>query len=67
MLFRSETNDIIARVAASQVQSTVTELVRENVRRLTDGETAQKVHPEAVLAAQRAFDLLERGLGDYGV
>lgn len=61
----SESNDIAARAAASQLCSVQTELVRENVRQLAAGEKADAVHPDAVVAAQRAFTLLEHGLGAY--
>ena len=57
--------DITARVAASQLCSVQTELVWENVRRLTAGERVAAVYPDAVLAARQAFDLLENGLGAY--
>ncbi|MGC0416878.1 TetR/AcrR family transcriptional regulator [Embleya sp. AB8] len=61
----SEPGDLTARAAASQLCAVRTELIRENVRRLTAGETADAVHPDAKLAAQRVFTLLEHGLGDY--
>ncbi|HEV2640649.1 MAG TPA: hypothetical protein VGX23_36330 [Actinocrinis sp.] len=62
----AEAADVIARVAASQIRATETELVLENVRRLTGGESAADVYPDAVAAAQHAFGLLQRGLGDCG-
>ncbi|MGW0770001.1 TetR/AcrR family transcriptional regulator [Streptomyces sp. NPDC002676] len=61
----SEPGDITARAAASQLCSAQTELVRENVRRLAAGEKADAVYPDAVVAAQRVFTLLEQGLGAY--
>ncbi|MCO6006871.1 TetR/AcrR family transcriptional regulator [Actinoallomurus purpureus] len=63
----AELGDITPRVAASQLCSIRIELVRENVRRLVAGEKADYVHADAVTAAQRAFALLEDGLGDYCV
>lgn len=57
--------DITARVAASQLCCAQTELIRENVRRLTAGESADAVYPDAVLAANQAFALVENGLGAY--
>lgn len=58
-------DDITARIAASQLCSAQIELVRENVRRLTGGESADAVYPDAVRAAHKAFALLENGLGAY--
>ncbi|MFI7539141.1 hypothetical protein [Streptosporangium sp. NPDC049376] len=40
-------------------------LMSENIRRLLEGETADAVYPDAVVNAEQAFHLLERGLGDY--
>ncbi|MGW7008433.1 TetR/AcrR family transcriptional regulator [Streptomyces sp. NPDC054933] len=61
----AEPGDIAPLVAASQLYAVQTELVRENVRRLAAGESADAVYPDAVAAAQRAFELLENGLRDY--
>ncbi|MFD9689686.1 TetR/AcrR family transcriptional regulator [Kitasatospora sp. NPDC059146] len=57
----------VARTVAAQLCGVQAELVRENVRRLAAGEAAEVVHPDAVAAARRAFDLLEHGLGGYCV
>ncbi|MER7755300.1 TetR/AcrR family transcriptional regulator [Kitasatospora sp. NPDC097643] len=57
--------DITARAAATQLCCVQNELVRENIRRLTAGEKADAVYPDAVVAAQQAFTLLEHGLGTY--
>ncbi|MFH9420506.1 TetR/AcrR family transcriptional regulator [Streptomyces sp. NPDC017529] len=54
-----------ARVAAGQLTGVRSALIAENHRRLLAGEAADAVHPDAVAAAHRAFDLVERGLGDY--
>ncbi|MEV5951899.1 TetR/AcrR family transcriptional regulator [Streptomyces sp. NPDC051993] len=62
---RTGPRDITARTAATQLCCVQNELVRENVRRLAAGETADAVHPDAVAAAQQAFALLEHGLGTY--
>ncbi|WP_037973428.1 TetR family transcriptional regulator [Streptomyces sp. NRRL WC-3742] len=56
-----------ARTAAAQLCAVRTELVRENVRRLAEGEEAEVVHADAVAAAERAFAQLEHGLGGYCV
>lgn len=57
----------VARTVAAQLCGVQAELVRENVRRLAAGETAEAVRPDAVAAARQAFDLLEHGLGGYCV
>lgn len=58
-------DDVTPHVVASLVCSARTELVRQNIRRLAAGEKAAAVEAEAVANAQRAFDLLEHGIGDY--
>ncbi|MFJ9692582.1 TetR/AcrR family transcriptional regulator [Kitasatospora sp. NPDC101183] len=62
---RTGPRDVAARTAATQLCGVQNELVRENVRRLAAGETADAVHPGAVAAARQAFALLEHGLGTY--
>ncbi|MCP2345552.1 TetR/AcrR family transcriptional regulator [Nonomuraea roseoviolacea] len=58
-------DDVTARVAAAQIVSTRAALAGENLRRLLGGESSDAVYPDAVADAERAFDLLEHGLGDY--
>jgi AcrR family transcriptional regulator len=58
--------DLTPRLAAAQVIAVRLALITENGRRISAGESADAVHPDAVAAANRAFDLLEHGLGDYG-
>ncbi|MEV0201413.1 helix-turn-helix domain-containing protein [Nonomuraea sp. NPDC050691] len=62
---QSGRDDVTARVAAAQIVSTRAALTSENLRRLLAGEPADAVYPDAVADAERAFDLLEHGLGDY--
>ncbi|MEV0148409.1 MULTISPECIES: helix-turn-helix domain-containing protein [unclassified Nonomuraea] len=62
---QSGRDDVTARVAAAQIIYTRAALVAENLRRLFAGEPADAVHPDASADAERAFDLLEKGLGDY--
>ncbi|MER7673165.1 TetR/AcrR family transcriptional regulator [Kitasatospora sp. NPDC096128] len=57
----------VARTVAAQLCGVQNELVRENVRRLAAGETAEEVRADAMAAARQAFDLLEHGLGGYCV
>ncbi|NUW41351.1 TetR/AcrR family transcriptional regulator [Nonomuraea rhodomycinica] len=62
---QSGRDDVTARVAAAQITSTRAALTGENLRRLLAGEPSDAVYPDAVADAERAFDLLEHGLGDY--
>ncbi|RMI32966.1 TetR/AcrR family transcriptional regulator [Nocardia stercoris] len=55
-----------ARVVAALLVAARRALVAENHRRLLAGESADQVLPDAITAADNAFELLERGLGDYG-
>ncbi|MBF9132975.1 TetR family transcriptional regulator [Plantactinospora sp. S1510] len=54
-----------ARLAASQIIAVQRVLARENWRRLTEGQAAAEVHPVAVAAVDRAFQLLTGGLTGY--
>lgn len=56
---------ITARLAAGQIIAVQRILARENWRRLIEGVPAARLHADAVAAANAAFDLLERGLGDH--
>jgi hypothetical protein len=58
--------DLTPRLVAAQVIAAQFTLVTENNRRIIAGERTDAVYPDAVAAANRAFDLLESGLGDYG-
>ncbi|HEX4226357.1 MAG TPA: TetR family transcriptional regulator [Pseudonocardiaceae bacterium] len=63
-VFLAETGDeLAARVAATQIFAVTQLLVRDNMSRLLAGERADDVEPDAVAAANRAFDLLAEGLG----
>jgi hypothetical protein len=57
--------DLTARLAAAQIVAVQHVLARENWRRLTAGETADAVYPEAVTAAEQAFSLLSGGLHPF--
>ncbi|GAA0624730.1 helix-turn-helix domain-containing protein [Streptomyces crystallinus] len=61
-----ETGDpVMARVAAAQLMGTRATLVHENHRRLLLGDPTEEIARDAELLGRRAFDLVERGLGDY--
>ncbi|HEX3783069.1 MAG TPA: TetR family transcriptional regulator [Pseudonocardiaceae bacterium] len=62
---RAGADDLGARVAAAQIEAVTQLLVLDNLTRLLAGERAEDVYPDAVAAANRAFDLLADGLGDY--
>jgi AcrR family transcriptional regulator len=60
-------NEVMAKVAAAQIAAVTRTLAQENWSRLAEGRTARRHYPEAVLAANRAFDQLAAGLGaQYG-
>jgi AcrR family transcriptional regulator len=52
------------RLAAHQVITALRVLAEENVRQVAAGRTPDEVYPEAVAAAECAFDMLRTGLGD---
>jgi AcrR family transcriptional regulator len=56
--------DITTRVVAHQVTTTLRVLADENLRRVAEGQAPDEVYPEAVAAAERAFDMLRRGIGE---
>ncbi|WP_067472162.1 TetR/AcrR family transcriptional regulator [Actinomadura hibisca] len=58
-------DDVAPRVAASMIMTVQGHLVNEVLRRKMAGETLQEMRADVEHAAQRAFDLIEQGLGDY--
>ncbi|MGI5128707.1 TetR/AcrR family transcriptional regulator [Pseudonocardia sp. CA-107938] len=56
--------DLVSRVVAHQITTTLHLLADENVRRIAGGETAAELHAEAVAAAEQAFEVLRSGIGD---
>ncbi|MFI1194886.1 TetR/AcrR family transcriptional regulator [Micromonospora sp. NPDC020750] len=56
---------LTGRLAAAQIVAAQRVLARDNWRRLTEGCTAARAHPEAVAAADHAFTLLDAGLAPY--
>ncbi|MFE4799858.1 TetR/AcrR family transcriptional regulator [Streptomyces sp. NPDC056708] len=55
----------LARIAAAQLIATRNALISANQMRLLEGEPADAVAPDAVALAERGFDLLDKGLGDF--
>ncbi|SDX84751.1 transcriptional regulator, TetR family [Saccharopolyspora shandongensis] len=53
---------IPTRIAAHQVVTALRVLAEENVRQVADGHSPDELHPEAVAAAECAFDMLRTGL-----
>lgn len=56
----------VARIVATQLIGTRNALITENHRRLLAGEPADAIAEDARVLAERGFDLLEQGLGDFG-
>ncbi|GAA3228992.1 TetR family transcriptional regulator [Streptomyces thermocoprophilus] len=54
--------DLDARLAAAQIVAVLRVLALENWRRIAAGERAADLEAEAMAAAERAFERLERGL-----
>ncbi|ADD43944.1 TetR/AcrR family transcriptional regulator [Stackebrandtia nassauensis] len=59
-----ECDDLTADLVAAQIEGVRMALIRANIVRMVGGETAAEVYPEAKARAERAFALLETGLGD---
>lgn len=57
--------DLDARLAASAIIAVQRNLSEANWRALADGQTADQRHPMAVAEAERAFDLLAEGIGNW--
>ncbi|MFI9627657.1 TetR/AcrR family transcriptional regulator [Streptomyces sp. NPDC052042] len=57
----------IARVAAAQLISTRNSLIHANQLRLLAGEAADAIAGDAATLAERGFDLLAHGLGDFAI
>ncbi|QEV18839.1 TetR/AcrR family transcriptional regulator [Streptomyces alboniger] len=58
-------NRLEARLAAGQIVAVQRILAEENWRRVTSGEAADEVWPDAVTSANRAFSQLRSGLTRY--
>ncbi len=58
--------DLTPRFVAGLIEAIYRTLHAEIRRRLLAGERADAIYPEVLAAANRAFDLLETGIGSYG-
>ncbi|MFD0402202.1 TetR family transcriptional regulator [Kitasatospora sp. NPDC127121] len=65
-LLEAGVDPLDARLVAAQVIVVQRELAVLNQECLADGASADDRYPEAVRAAERAFDLLRDGLGQHG-
>jgi hypothetical protein len=57
-------DDGLARLAAYQIFAAHRALADDNRHHLRAGQSADERHPDAVAAANRAFDMLRHGLPD---
>lgn len=57
--------ELDARLAASAIIAVQRNLSEANWHALANGQTAAQRHPVAVGEAERAFELLDRGIGDW--
>lgn len=57
-------SDLSAQLIATQILGAQDVVVAEIARRISAGEQADEVYPDAVTMAEHAFRWLERGLGD---
>lgn len=63
VLVEESSSDLTARLIAAQILGAQQVLVRENRRRIVEGESADAVHPDAVKNAKHAYRIIEAGLG----
>jgi AcrR family transcriptional regulator len=63
----ADPGDLLPRVAAVQVLATLQVLIVRNLTQVLEGASATELLPSAIEAAERAFELLERGLGGSGL
>ncbi|MFF4254047.1 TetR family transcriptional regulator [Streptomyces sp. NPDC001663] len=54
-----------ARLAAGQIVAVQRILAQDNFRRIVEGEPVEEVRPDAVAAAERAFELLAAGMPHF--
>ncbi len=57
--------ELTARLAAAQLMHAQHILSQLNVHRVNAGESPEAIYPDAVAAAEHAFQLLEHGIGDF--
>jgi AcrR family transcriptional regulator len=59
-------DDMTPRIVAAMIMTVQWELVNQVVTRKIAGESLEEMRADVRANAERAFDLLERGIGDYG-
>ncbi|MFI5457145.1 MAG: TetR/AcrR family transcriptional regulator [Isosphaerales bacterium] len=64
---RAGPDDVIPRLVASQILTLVATLFTEAERRRRAGQTPDEIHAVLNSAVDTALDMLEHGIGDYGV
>jgi AcrR family transcriptional regulator len=57
--------ELTARLVAAQLMHAQHILSHMNVHRINAGESPEEIYPDAVAAAEHAFQLLEHGIGDF--
>lgn len=63
----AETGDpVMSRMAARQIAATLGTIFETALRRMVDGENVEQVRRDQATLIDTAFDLLERGIGDFG-
>ncbi|MEV4256260.1 TetR/AcrR family transcriptional regulator [Spirillospora sp. NPDC049652] len=63
----ADPDDVTPRIVAAMIMSAQWTLVNEITERKLAGETLEEMRDSVEAAADRAFDLLEHGIGDYGL
>jgi AcrR family transcriptional regulator len=58
-------DDLLPVLVAGQICGVLRALTRRVAARMTAGEAWERIEPDLLAEAERAFGLLERGLGDY--
>ncbi|GAA4070534.1 MULTISPECIES: TetR/AcrR family transcriptional regulator [Actinomadura] len=62
----ADPDDITARAAAAMIFAVQRTLVEQILQRKMAGESLEEMREDVYAAAERAYDLLERGIGGYG-
>jgi AcrR family transcriptional regulator len=62
----ADDDDLTPHVVAAQLLGTTRILTAQAVRRMLAGEPWSAIGPQLEEQAKKAFDLLEKGMGDYG-
>jgi AcrR family transcriptional regulator len=61
-----EPADLMARIVAAQLMGMWRTLQSENFRLILSGRSADDAYPDAVAIANEGWDVLQKGLGNYG-